>query len=390
VSADGRKACLKVGASAGVILAVLVIGYGVGRSNDVVFHSPISFQGAAEKVSSKEMEAKVDQPFEFLYLDTTRVGAYLAQLTGGAYAMQHLAEKVTKKLNGEVTLLNALKGGASSENENFVEREVTPTAASSFLELVKKLKEKHQIEKGFLHHFNTHSAGETVQGDMDGNNKVEEGEFVRFRALLRDPVYFEPYLAIHHAATLSALFPIRGKAKGERVLVKRQREAARKFEEQVGRNPRFLLMIKPKQKPDTGEVTYLMPVRLRQLNEERSLQSGGLFTVVGKVTRVFPPQSADDAQPTDSAPAYAYVDSLTRQLWKQPLIGAPKGLICRASPACSTRIEESGTHRAARQKEANEVHSHIEGIRRHMLEVLREQTEIKSTGAVILPIAIYK
>jgi hypothetical protein len=374
-----------------ILVVVLVIGYVIGRSNDVVFHSPISFQGAAnEKGSKKETEARVDQPFEFLYLDTTRVGAYLAQLTGGAYVKQHLAEKVTKKLNGEITLLNTLKGGVSSENENFVEREVTPTAASSFLELVKKLKEKRQIEKGFLHHFNTHSANETVKGDMDANGKVEEGEFVRFRALLRDPIYFEPYLTIHHAATLSALFPTRGKRRGEREFVNRQREAARKFGEQVGRNPRFLLAIKPKQEPDTGEVTYLMPVRFRQLNEERSLQSGGLFTVVGKVTRVFPPQSADDTRPTDPAPAYAYVDSLTRQLWKQPLIGAPKELICRASPACSTRIEESGTHRAARQKEAEKVHNHIEGIRRHMLEALREQTEIKSTGAVILPVAIYK
>jgi hypothetical protein len=384
VVACQKKARYKARAAwVGVIIAIFLIGFVVG-AKDIDFQSPI---GAASPAEPEE--ATVSQPFEFLYLDISRVGSYLAQLKGGTYVKQRLTEKVVNKASGEVTFQSVLKAGASSENEDFVEREVTPTAASSFLELVKEL--KGAIEKGYVHNFRGHAESVSLAGNVTGNSKVEEGEFIRFRAKLHAPSYFAPYLEVHHAATLAALFPSRGREKAKREFAKRQRDAARKFEKQVGRNPRFLLTIKPEQNGQSERsVTFLMPVRLRQLNEERSLLlSGGAFTVVGKVTRLFMPWPTGDETTTHTKHA-SYIDSLTRELWTQPLVTAPKGLICRASPACARAIEESDLRGYARRVRAERVHSEIEGTRRHMLGALRRETKIKHAGAVILPIAIYR
>jgi hypothetical protein len=378
VSECWKKAgCAARAVSIGTIFAIFLIGYLVGAKGFGFITSP---------GTTDQEEATVSQPFEFLYLDISRVGSYLAQLKGGTYVKQRLSEKVVNKVSGEVAFQSALKAGASSENEDFVEHEVTPTAASGFLELVKEL--NSAIERGYVRDFRHHAKRVSLAGDISGNRKIEEGEFIRFRASLHAPIYFNPYLEVHHAATLAALFPSRGGTKRE--FVKRQRKAARRFEEQVGRNPRFLLTIEPAQKESERKATYLMPVRLGQLNEERSLlSSGGAFTVVGKVTRLFMPwpTAGETTAQTDHA---SYIDSLTRELWAHPLASAPKSLICRASPACATAIEESGLRGSALRARAAGAHSQIEVIRRHMLNALHRETEIKHAGAVILPIAIYR
>lgn len=324
------------------------------------------------------------RPYEFFYIDLSRVGAYLAQLEGGSYVKKHLAEKIVNKVNGEVTVQSVLKAGASSETEDFVEREVTPTAASLFVELVQAL-DKDGSE-GFLRNFR-----EYTESKSGGNKSLEEGEFVLFHARLHAPLYVEPYVGVHHAATLAALFPRQGKGRVERRLAQRQRKAARKFERQVGRNPRFVLTVRPRQKGTDERVTVLMPVHLRQLTEERSLQSsGGEFTVLGKVVRLSTPWRGPEYTPQAHADQYTYIDSATRELWRQPLAVAPKSLICQADPACTTTIENSGTHGRKRKELARAIHRHIEKGRRHMLEALKTGTEIKRGGAVILPIGIYR
>ena len=111
--------------------------------------------------------------------------------------------------------------------------------------------------------------------------------------------------------------------------------------------------------------------------------------MVGKVTRLFMPWPTDGETTAHTTHA-SYIDSLTRELWTQPLVSAPKGLICRASPDCARSIEESDLLGYARRVHAERVHSEIEGFRRHMLGALRRETKIKHAGAVILPIAIYR
>ena len=318
-------------------------------------------------------QASFGKPLEFMYLDSGRVRAYLAQLTGGTFATQHIAHKFVKKVNGEI-VVEPVKVGASSEEEDFIEREVTPTAASNYVELF------HDIE-GDLHTIGLRKYGTEV-----GREHLHEGDLVEFHtAALRPPVYLNPYLAVRQSGTLSALFPMPSSNPERRAAVESWREASLKFTKQVGENPRVVFAIQPLRNSKPGNVKYLLPMNVRQLTDERSLLKlgGGDFTVVGKVVRIFPERS--ERELSSDGIDYAYVDSPTRESWERPLEEAPGELICRSNPECASavRSRQGGIHGAAR-------HDLIEEARGRLLAAVREQTEIESKGAVILPVAIYK
>ena len=315
-------------------------------------------------------------PFEFLYIDVDRVGAYWAQLKGGAFAKQRLSQKIVNTASGGLEVPGA-KASASTQEENFVEREVTPTTASSFVELEEELKD--ELEKEFLRNFHSR-----ITKEREGK-KLEDGDFVSFESEIESPLYLSPYLAVHRAATVSALIPMPARATARRrKAVKLRREAAKKFHKQVGKNPRVILTIQPEQPDGRESAKYLLPIHVRQLNDERSLlRSGGTFTVVGKVVRLFPRSGSSesgDQRPSD----YSYVDSPTRQIWTHPLKHAPKELICRTNFDCAEAVQgRNGVRGPFRQKLIREA-------RRRMLRELKNGTQIESSGAVIIPVAIYK
>jgi hypothetical protein len=325
-------------------------------------------------------------PFEFLFIDVNRLGSYLAQLEGGAFARESLGEKVVKSTSGSVEVVNTLKAGGSSEEEEFVERQVTPTASSSLVELeedLENLKDENTVET-FIHTFSTHISAK------ENGLRVSDGRFVIFHAAVRAPIYLDPYVALHDAATASALFPVRSRNRVARTRAKARRDAARKFERQVGENPRAVIALQPTQhangKPHEelpGEVTLLMPIHLDQLNQDPSLlRAGGEFTVVGKVVRVFGKHVVTEKTPI--AHRHSYVDFSTLEAWQRPLRTAPDGLICRASYACTVAIEGSG-HIARAQRRR-----WIRHTRQEMLTALKRDTRIDGKGAVILPVAIYR
>ena len=332
--------------------------------------------------------ATKEPPFEFLFIDVNRLGSYLAQLEGGAFARESLGEKVVKSTSGNVEVVNTLKAGASSEEEEFVEREVTPTASSSLVELEEDLKhdlnDDNAIET-FIHTFSTHISAKEKE-----DQRVSDGRFVIFRASVRGPIYLNPYLALHNAATASALFPAGRRNREIRTKAKARRKAVIKFERQVGKNPRAIIALQPVQHPNGNPhmslqtvVTLLMPIHLDQLNQDPSLLgSGGQFTVVGKVIRVFRRHAVDKNTPI--AHRHSYVDYSTLETWLRPLKTAPGELVCRTSYACSTAVEgPSSTTRHERQH-------WIRQTRLDMLEALKQNTRIHEEGAVILPVAIYR
>jgi hypothetical protein len=368
---------------AGVILGLLL------RSAHL--HWPVTFGDSAGVAAEK-------RPFEFLYLDSARVEAYLAELDGGTFAKQHVSHRLTRKLNGEVTV-EPVKAGASSEDESFVEREVTATAASRFVELL------HQLGNEEIHSVGLRRFKEDVRCDLD------EGDFVSVHTRsMRPPIYLNPYLAVKQIGTLSALFPMPSRDPAQRELVEARREAARQFSRQVGENPRAVFAIQPRVDGELGKVRYLLPMTVGQLTDERSLIKfgGGDFTMIGKVVRIFPRhgpcggapeaaprparqvryQTAAEAGSTEDgeqgkAEHPAYVDSPTRETWEHALEGATPELVCRTNPRCA-RAVRSGKLRGPRRR------MKIEAARAEILKKLRAQTRIEEVGAVILPIAIYK
>ncbi|HET7484899.1 MAG TPA: hypothetical protein VFJ64_05915 [Solirubrobacterales bacterium] len=340
-----------------------------------------------------------DGPAEFLYLDGSRVLAYLAQFDGGKFTSEQLTRESSETQSGKLAV-QALELGETVQQKQSLSRTITPTAAGNYIELLAKLKQ-HGLKTIGLRHF-----GEQVRG-------LSEGQFVTFRThALSSPVYLSPYLAVRERKTLSTLFPMPAKGEPGRQAVRRERKAARRFRERLGRDPRVVFALRPAGESEDEEevaagggeekeeeasppalrrgehnaikrviqedkVEYLMPLDAQLISKERSLLKfgGGEFTVVGKVVRIFP-EDGDGHVP-------AYVDSPTLETWERPLADAPPVLLCRTDPKCSAEIR-TGSSTAWQREDV------IRGSRVRAIEALTKQTAIPKRGAVIVPIAIYK
>ncbi len=340
-----------------------------------------------------------DGPAEFLYLDGARVLAYLAQFDGGTFTSEQLSRKISNSQSGKVAVEGALELGATSAQEQSLSRTITPTAAGNYIELLSKL-EGGSLTKIGLPYFHRQV------------RDLTEGQFVTFRThALSPPVYLNPYLAVREHRTLSTLFPLPRDGAAKRERVRREREAARRFRDEVGKDPRVVFALRPaighpgnRARPPLVEggggevlspalrraerraekkveaekhVEYLMPMDAQLITKERSLIKfgGGEFTVVGKIVRIFP-EHGDKHMP-------AYVDSPTVETWEQPLARAPLMLLCRTDPKCTKKLRSKTS--TAQQRERAIRHARVWAI-----EALTEQTEIARRGAVIVPIAIYK
>jgi hypothetical protein len=362
-----------------VLVLALLLCHGLD-SCGVNLHSPISLHDNSSEDAVREEEA----PSEFLFLDVDRVTSYLAQLKGGTFAKERLDHKIVKNAKGELSVEGLGNLGGSAEEEDFVEREVTPTAASNFIELEKTLEDDKKIglEKNFLHHFASRVAPTEIGQEQEG--KVQDGDFVSFEALIKGPGYMDPYLAVSHNAPISALLPQNARSPAGRHLLDRQRTAAKRFAAQIGKDPRGVLTVRATQKSTGSVVKFLMPIHLKQLSEERSLlRAGGVFTVVGKVVRVFTPPANAGVQGSE-VPKFAYIDTPTRQTWRDALRGAPGELICRSNLACAGRIEAKGGMTGANRRKL------IAETRAGMLRELARETNIEGDGALIVPVAIFR
>jgi hypothetical protein len=304
-------------------------------------------------------------PAEFLYLDADRVAAYLAQVNGGTFDAERVTRKLSDSLSANLSIAGNGGGEASQSRETAVEREVKPTDASGFFSLRAGLLDQEELHEIGLRYFERHFERE--------KSRLEQGAFVTFKTTaLLSPQYLNAYLAVREENTIEALFPD----------APRQREAARAFSKVVGREPRVVFALQPRDevnsKVEKTPFVYLLPMNAGRLTAERSLlkYGGGRFTVVGKVVRTFPEKGKDQSP--------AYIDSATRETWEQPLRGAPAELLCRTDPHCIDRLRDDDT---LSDRERDHV---LETGRENALDTLTEQTRIQNRGAVILPIAIYK
>jgi len=307
-------------------------------------------------------------PAEFLYLDSGRVGSYLAQLDNGIYSDEKQREKVTNAVHAAVHFGEAIEGGASSEEEGLVERQVTATAASSYFSLKALLSLLPRRE--WL-------AGVQL-GHEQGEKRLESlhaGQFIFFRTNnLARPTYLDPYLAIRRPHGLRELFPAGGERTHTQRITSVTRRLTHKFEGEIGKNPRIVLSL-TNTSPSSRHIAYLLPMSAALVTEERSLLSegGGELKVLGKVARVF----------TQRRQKPVYVDEATLQTWRGPIRHAPGALICRTDSSCAAREQDNRLIGPARR-------GAIRSARRRDLRSLDQQTEIGKFGAVILPLAIYK
>lgn len=326
----------------------------------VVVIALLAFSRMSAGGAGEDAQFPAAGPAEFLYLDGTRVLAYLAQFDGGNFTSEQLTSKLASSQSSTIAVEKALELGQSSEREQSVVKQISPTAAGNFIELLSKLE---SLPSGLT----TIGLGRFEQ-DVEG---LTEGQFVRFRThALTSPVYLNPYLAVRNPETLSTLLPLPATGP-ERTQVEAERVGVRHFVGAVGSDPRVVFALRPtseeerearaggssgggttapggssaaqkraekkwRAEVEEEHVQYLMPLDARLITEERSLLKfgGGEFTVVGKIVRIFP-EGGDGHRP-------AYVDSPTEETWTQPLHTAPLKLLCRTDPKCTTLIRAEG------------------------------------------------
>jgi hypothetical protein len=355
-----------------------IIGWGAATVALVVLVGLFAFGVLGSVNDDPEEPHNSEDPAEFLYLDTGRVLSYLAQMQGGATASEQLSHKQTTSLTAKLAFKGLIEAGTSGETEDLSERVVTPTAASSFIELLEVLEHEGDVRSLELTEIKRTKKGEDVgQEEEEGKKPIEEGEFVSFRTnAMLPPIYVNAYLAVRQNSTLSALFPMPSDDPAQREVVKHQREAAHKFANQVGEDPRLVFDLQP-----DGErgPEYLLPVTYSQLTSERSLikYGGGEFNVLGKVVRLFPESGRVPNEGEE-----AYVDSPTREAWGRPLKRAIRPLLCRSQPSCLHDIDSD-------EGDKERVKA-IEETRKELSRALITQSDIHREGAVILPLAIYK
>jgi hypothetical protein len=308
------------------------------------------------------------QPGEFMYLDSDRVAAYLAQMEGGTSFSEHLTEKLTTEASVKAGVGEAVSVGGTAQNERFVERTVTPTAASSFFRLLNELDENSGEDSRTYLTFLSRKLGHLAA--LQKKQGLSTGDFVKIKkAQLVPPRYINPYLVVRQAGTLPALFPTERTDPSSRQEANTQRRNAERFARQVGPNPRMVFVFRPQSEEPSTPATarYLLPMQYQELTDERSLLegSGGGFTVVGKVVRIFRGPNGEGGS--------GYIDSATRQTWGEPLKQAPRPLLKRGSLSCQN-LPPRRT------------------IRGCLAEKLTAQTELVpgESGAVIIPVAIYK
>ncbi len=211
---------VKVGAAVALLLIGAVVGYFVFCSG--------GDSGTADK----------PRPAEFLYLDSLRVVAYLAQEEGGTSDSEKFSQRVTRSAEGKIKPVSALELGGSLSVENTLARDVTPTAASEFFSLLEDLKNNDEgLPTVGLGRF------------PEEIKNLEEGQFVTFRTDgLEAPTYMSPYLALRQKTILRTLFPSSRSVPpggGRRTHLHRQRKRAERFRKRLGKQPRVIFAIKP-------------------------------------------------------------------------------------------------------------------------------------------------
>jgi hypothetical protein len=284
------------------------------------------------------------RPVEYLYLDEPRVRAYLSQIDFGAATQVTRVESLTKTVGGRAAAGAVFELSASAQNTRSVERVLTPTGVSAFVELEARLG---------LTELNLNDPTELLRQ----HDRLREGDLVKIKSRkLLFPHYIAPYIVVRQFATLNALFPHRDVA----------RRHARQFARRIGPNPRITFALQAL--VGRALVRYLLPLEYAGLANERSLFSGGTLTVVGKVVRIFRLRS--------TSARTAYRDLATRETWREPLRRMPRTLYERISTA---------------RRLVRDCRDLRLGLARDCLRrALHRQTTVPGPGAVILPLAIYK
>lgn len=163
------------------VLLLLALGFGVGLvAGYLAWHTSLSATPAAPTSDVP--------PGEYLYLDSGRVAAYLSQLEDGLSSneLRTLSETRGVSVGTGTTLPFQAQGTAQTQSS--LQETVTPTAASLFYRLERKLRGQHWLQ--------TLNAGPGRRGQFRALIRLREGNFVRIRNI---PIALPAYARVYPA-----------------------------------------------------------------------------------------------------------------------------------------------------------------------------------------------
>ena len=220
-------------------------------------------------------------PPEYLYLDSARTLAYLAQLDAGTIAREERSFAATDGIDGKVGA-----GGAElavkSQRVGTVKYEVTATTTDRFYRLLGLL-ESTDRGGSWLHDVDALERRDELVKRLDD---VDVGDFVR---VTHGRMYLPPYAATRPKVFYSSRYLFGGCRAPDPPLYApaadtRTRRALARYRRAVGKNPRlpFVLPATNRTPSPDDDVAFVLPIRYAGLASEPSSLAGEV-TVVGKL-----------------------------------------------------------------------------------------------------------
>jgi hypothetical protein len=214
------------------------------------------------------------KPYEYLYLDSARVEAYLGQLNEGNVKTEERSENHTETAGAELQADNVGKATASTSSERKTSAVVTLTEADNFYRLLSRLNSEESLSTIDLQ---SPAAVEKLSGMSDGTMVVLNNAF------LQVPPYLSAYPALRYASyrvtkgdRVFGAAPLTAFSASEPVLDTEAKVQRAAFIKSAGENPRLPLTV-----PAIG-MTIVIPARFANITGDVSL-FGTRLHVMGKV-----------------------------------------------------------------------------------------------------------
>lgn len=308
--------------------------------------------GLPERIGEDEKTPLV--PAEYIYLDNHRVDAYVAQLDNGSSAEEVRRSTLSRRAEAKAHGGQVLEVGGSVQQDQFVERVVTRTAADRVIDLRKSLRDDH--------------AGKPIDlrkaESRNGLATLEAGAFVELKnAELEVPTYALPLPKLTYARRANGEDQPEVKRRALTDLLASHAPAVNRYLRALDPDPRIPAVVRtpaPAGMRQTGgadEVTIFVPLRYSKLSDAPGLMAGRV-TIFGKViSRVELPEGT----PPEERPRHTYFDVETELAFGRALRTAPPVV-----------------------RDALEIGRSTEAIR-----VIRETARAVPPGLVVVPLAIF-
>ncbi|HWI71237.1 MAG TPA: hypothetical protein VNT55_04735, partial [Baekduia sp.] len=231
----------------------------------------------------RSFERPSEPPPEYLYLDTSRALAYLAQIEDGLTSNEKRTIETTVGVTAKAGT-DGLEASSTAQRVGFVSQDVTAAATDRFYKLLGALQggfEKN--DRTWLWDVNARPRPGAMHAALATLGKLSIGDFVRIR---HATMYLPPYAQVY-PRTSYALNYVGGRLPAPRRPLYAppsapQAKAIKAYRAKVGKRPRISFVAPLFDESKGPAVSFVVPVQYRGLTSEPSSLSGEV-TIVGKV-----------------------------------------------------------------------------------------------------------